>query len=110
MLAFTSRYHWREAGGRQEWAISDWMVSRAAVSVGAGALAIHFAELAVSASSPDFPAWLRASLLEGLARAQHVAGNDELRDAALVRARLELAQEHDPEDAAIIEAQIAELL
>lgn len=112
--AFTSRHHWLAIGGPEEFAIADWLVSRAAAATGHTVLAVQFAESALTAGEADddteFPAWLRASLLEGLARAHNAAGNLGLRDEFIARARAQLVLESDAADTALIEAQIAELL
>lgn len=112
--AFASRHHWLAIGGPEEFAIADWLVSRAAAATGHTTMAVQFAESALTAGAEDddteFPAWLRASLLEGLARAHHAAGNLALRDEFIARAREQLVLETDAADAALIEAQIAELL
>ena len=112
--AFTSRHHWHAIGGPEEFAIADWLVSRAAAATGHAVMAVQFAEAALTAGAEDddteFPAWLRASLFEGLARAHTAAGNLALRDECIARAREQLVLETDAADAALIEAQIAELL
>lgn len=112
--AFTSRHHWLAIGGPEEFAIADWLVSRAAAATGHAALALQFAESALTAGDDDdtteFPAWLRASLHEGLARAHAAAGNHAERDVHIAHARALLVLESDAADAALIEAQIAELL
>ncbi len=105
-LAFTSRYHWSLAGGSTEHAIADWMVSRCLAAVGDGPLARVFAESSLGHLEDDSPAWLRASLYEGLARACAADGDRDGRDAGVERARRELAEETDPEDRELIEAQL----
>ena len=68
--AFGSRYHWLNAGGPEQWIVSDWMVARAAAALGHGELAILFAERAHSAAQDnESPDWLVASTAEGVARA-----------------------------------------
>ena len=85
-VAFASRHHWRREGGPQQLAIADWMVSRCFAELGAGALALRFARSALAEEPPDAPAWLSASLLEGLARA-HAANEDWVeRDGAAASA------------------------
>lgn len=106
-VAFTSRHHWRQEGGPQQIAIADWMVSRCCSELGDGALALRFAVAALAAAPPDAPAWLRASLLEGLARAHAANGDQAARDDAARRAAHVLAEETDDEDRALIEAQLA---
>jgi len=108
-VAFTSRHHWREVGGAQQVAIADWMVSRCFAELGEGPLALRFATAALDAGPDDAPAWLRASLLEGLARAHAAAGDQAGRDLAEARAREALATEPDQEDRAIVESQLDSL-
>ena len=104
--AFTSRYHWAVAGGAQEAVVSDWMVSRCLAAVGEGRLSLRFAEAAVAGLPDDSPAWLRASVEEGLARAHAAVGDAVRREQHLVRAREILATEPDAEDRELIAAQI----
>jgi hypothetical protein len=106
--AFASRFHWYAVGGDEQKIVSDWMVSRAAASLGYGELSVHFAQRAnESASEGEFPAWLRASLYEGLARAHAANGDAELRGEFLDLAHRELEQESDDEDRELIAQQIA---
>ena len=108
--AFTSRHHWQQIGGAEELAIADWLVSRAAAATGHAAMALQFAQAAIDGDADDFPAWLRASLFEGMARAHHAAGDPAMRDHFIAQARAVLVHESGAADAALIEAQIAELL
>jgi hypothetical protein len=106
-VAFTSRHHWRAEGGAQQVAIADWMVARCFSALGEGALALRFATAACAAAPPDAPAWLRASLLEGLARAHAANGDQAARDEAAARAATELDEESDRESRALIAGQLA---
>lgn len=106
-LSFESRHHWRAAGGPKELSIADWMVSRALAELGEGALALRFAQRAMRAEPEDAPAWMRASLLEGLARAHAALGDREARDDAVARAERMLAAEPDDEERSIIAEQLA---
>jgi hypothetical protein len=112
--AFTSRHHWHEIGGPEEKAIADWLVSRAAAATGHVEMALQFAAAALEHGDADdeteYPAWLQASLLEGLARAHTAAGNLAQRDDYITQARALLVLETDAADAALIEAQISELM
>jgi hypothetical protein len=106
--AFASRFHWYAVGTAEQKIVSDWMVSRAAAELGYGELAVHFAQRAnEGASEGEFPAWLRASLFEGLARAHATNGDSELRGEFLDLAHRELEQESDDEDRELIAQQIA---
>jgi hypothetical protein len=106
-VAFASRHHWRIEGGARQIAIADWMVSRCFSELGEGALAVRFAVAAVRAQPADAPPWLRASLLEGLARAHAANGDRTARDEAVARAVDELAAETDEENRELIEDQLA---
>jgi hypothetical protein len=105
-LAFTSRHHWTIAGGQQELAVSDWMVSRCCAAVGEARLAVRFAEAALAGLPQGSPAWLVASLHEGMARACAAAGDATGRDRHLASARVALAEETDDEDRALIQSQL----
>ena len=106
-VAFTSRHHWHAEGGAQQAVIADWLVSRCFAELGEGRLAVRFANTALDEEPSDAPAWLRASLLEGLARAHASNGDADGRDLALRQATAALEAEQDPEDRAVIEGQLA---
>jgi hypothetical protein len=106
-VAFTSRHHWRHEGGRQQLAIADWMVSRCFAELGDGVLALRYARAALAEEPPEGPAWLRASLLEGLARAHAANGEWAARDDAVARAAIALADEDEEESRALIMSQLA---
>jgi hypothetical protein len=75
-LTFVSRYRWMFAGAEEQMIIGDWMVSRAAATIGEAHLAVRFAQRAYDrAQEADVPDWLGASVCEGLARA-HAANGD----------------------------------
>jgi hypothetical protein len=106
--AFASRYHWVEEGGDEQLVVADWMVSRAAAAVGEGGLAVAFALRALAgAAAGTYPAWLRASVQEGAARAYAAAGVAGRRAEHLALARAALEQEPDPENRQVIEDQLA---
>jgi len=107
--AFESRYFWSAAGDTQEHAVADWMVSRAAAATGNPRMAMTFAWASLEHDGENFPAWLQASLLEGLARALTSGGADEEATTVIRRARAILRQEPDRESIDVIEGQIAEL-
>jgi hypothetical protein len=107
--AFESRYFWAGAGGPQELAVADWMVSRAAAATGNPRMALTFAWASLEHDGEGFPAWLQASLLEGLARALTSGGADTEAQTVIDRARDILREEPDQESIAVIEGQIREL-
>lgn len=107
--ALTSRHHWRLVGGEMQFAISDWLMSRIYVQFKEPRLAVEFALSAVSHDQTGFPAWLRASLNEGLARAYQCAGkNDDAKEYKEL-ALTELKLETNPVEKEIILKQIEEL-
>jgi hypothetical protein len=107
--ALTSRHHWRLVGGETEFAISDWFMSRIYVAFNEPRLAIEFALSSLSHKQSDFPAWLKASLYEGTARAYKCANKISEFERYKKMATEALLLESDPEDAAHIASQIAEL-
>ena len=107
--ALTSRHHWRLVGGEQQFAISDWFMSRIYVQFNEPRLAVEFALAALSHREDGFPAWLKASLKEGVARAYKCANKmhefEHYKDLAV----RELSLEADPQERQVIAKQIAEL-
>lgn len=106
-LAFTSRYHWLQVGNATQWATADWMVSRCAAVIGEGPLSMTFAKSAIEGVPGDAPAWMRASMHEGMARACRAVGDAEGRAQHIAQARNVLASEPSQEDRQLIESQIA---
>ena len=105
--AFTSRHHWQVVGGAPQAITADWMISRSACELGLADLAVEYAERAFAGvQSGEHPAWLRASVFEGLGRAHAVAGNQELRDRYVSLAWLILDREPDPDNREVIAAQL----
>lgn len=106
--AFESRIHWSFAGGPEQWAISDWMVSRAAADVEQGSLSLAFALRANDAArESDAPDWLVASVAEGVARAYAATGSHEERDEWLRHAERLVESIADEEDRELIARQLA---
>ncbi|MEO9181417.1 MAG: hypothetical protein ABI298_07180 [Acidimicrobiales bacterium] len=109
-MALTSRYHWLKAGAREQWIISDWMVSRAAGVVGASDLSLLFAQRGHdTAQNDDVPDWLVASTAEGVARAYAFAGNTEefTKWNALAGRLVEVIV--NEEDRALVASQLADI-
>ena len=107
--ALTSRNHWRLVGGPRQFAMSDWMVSRVYVLFNDPALAVEYALGSLVHDQQNFPAWLKASIYEGIARAHKCAGNDSEFERFLGLATSALSLETDPEDKQLILKQIEEL-
>jgi len=106
--AFTSRHHWQEVGGAQQWIVADWMVSRAAAAVGLGELSLLFAERAYGAALEDGTDWLEASAAEGVARAFAAAGDLGQRDAWCAVAVGLVTAIGNKENRAVVAGQLAE--
>lgn len=106
-LAFTSRYHWLQVGNATQSATADWMVSRCAAAIGEGPLSKTFAKSALASVPGDAPAWMRASMHEGMARACVAIGDDDGRVQHIAQARQALATEQSEENRELIESQIA---
>jgi hypothetical protein len=108
--AFSSRFHWLNAGAVEQWIISDWMVARAAAAIGEGELALRFAKRAHSAAQEnEIPDWLIASSAEGVARAYAAIGDvEEFNNWFALATRL-IDVIADPEDKALIASQLADI-
>lgn len=107
--ALTSRHYWRLVGGEQEFAISDWLMSRIYVEFNEPRLAVEFAISSLSHKQDGFPYWQKASLFEGLARAYKCANKLSEFQHYKKLALETLALETDADDAKYIEGQISEL-
>lgn len=110
-LAATSLNLWRRVGTEQNLAIGCWLYSRALAKSGAGALALQVARNCLThVDAIDEPAdWLRASALEGYARALHAA-SDQRFAAALAQAKEAIAELSSDSDRELIGGQLADLL
>ena len=107
--ALTSRKHWRLVGGPQQFAMSDWMVSRVYVLLNEPTLAVEYALSSLVHDQQNFPAWLKASVYEGVARAHKFTGNNSEFERFRGLAISALSLEPDLEDKQFILQQIQEL-
>jgi DNA-binding transcriptional MerR regulator len=109
LSAHASAFHWSRGGGTlANAARSQWQVARVYSTLGRGEPAVWhaqrclaLAEAAVAAGVADD--WDVPAALEGLARAQAVAGDRAAAEATRVRALASLAGIADPEDRQLIE-------
>ncbi|MEI9906894.1 MAG: hypothetical protein WDO06_02405 [Actinomycetota bacterium] len=69
---------------QQEKAIGDWMVSRVFSKVNEAKFANDFAKASLEYDDGTFPAWLKGSLFEGMARAYNASG-EKLRKKEFVQ-------------------------
>lgn len=108
--AHASRFHWGQVGDAAHRARGEWQVSRVYATLGRAEPALHHARRCLDlCQTHDLGDWDLAAAYEALARASRVAGDE----AGLVgyRSAATDALEHvaDPEDRAIITADLATL-
>jgi len=110
-LAATSLNLWRRVGTAQNLSIGCWLYSRALAQAGAGTLAVRVAQNCLHhLENVEQPAdWLRASALEGWARALFVA-SDERFAAARNEAVAAVAAIAEVKARELIGGQLADLL
>ena len=110
-LAATSLNLWRRVGNEQNLAIGCWLYSRALAKAGAGALSLSAARNCLTHvdAIEDPEDWLKASALEGYARAL-LAATDERFEQALADAQAAIAAIADEGDRELIAGQLADLL
>lgn len=108
-----SSYHWSKGGGTlANAARGHWQIARVYATLGRGEPAVwhawrclELAEAAARARVADD--WDVPAALEGLARAQAVAGDRAAAEASRARSREALAAIADPEDRQLIEQDLA---
>jgi hypothetical protein len=113
LTAHASAFHWSRGGGTlANAARSQWQIARVYSTLGRGEPAVfhaqrclELAEAAAAAGAADD--WDVPAALEGLARAQAVAGDRAGADATRARARESLSSIADPEDRQLIEDDLA---
>ncbi len=108
-MACASLYHWSVIGGAQELATGEWLLARVYIRLGFGHEALRHASMAAElASKNEVADYLKASTLEGLARAHAMMGIVD--DAIALRGAAVSALDEivDPEDRELIESQISE--
>jgi hypothetical protein len=108
VTACASFLHWDAVGTAENRAIADWQIAHVASLLGYGDLALAHATSALERVQTDgLPGWLRASALEGMARAHAAAGNQAERDSYLKQAIEAVAAVTDAEERELISNQIA---
>jgi hypothetical protein len=108
-LVFASKYHWTLVpdATSETFAVADNQIARAAAAVGLGELAVAYARRALDRTEAEgWTDWRLASAHEVCARAAAAAGDATSRDAHLATARELVAAIDDPEDRAVIGAQV----
>ena len=110
-----SAYHWSKGGGTlANAARGHWQIARVYATLGRGEPALWHAERCLALAEAAARAgvaddWDVAAALEGLARAQGVAGDRAAAEATRARAREALAGIADPEDRQLIEQDLASI-
>jgi hypothetical protein len=108
ITACASWLEWDAIGTEENRAVADWQIAHVASLLGYGDLALAHATAAFERTEGgQLPSWLRASTLEGLARAHAAAGHKAERDAYVERATAALRDLDDPEDRDLIASQLA---
>jgi len=108
-MASASLYHWSIIGGPQELATGEWLLARVYIRLGFGHEALRHASMAAElASQNEVADYLKASTLEGLARAHAMMGIVDDAIALRATAVAALGEIADPEDRELIESQIEE--
>jgi hypothetical protein len=108
VTACSAWLHWDAIGTEEKRAVADWQVAHVASLLGYGDLALAHASAAFERTEAgDVPDWMRASALEGLARAHAAAGHQAERDGYLRRATDALSDIEEDEERELIASQIA---
>jgi hypothetical protein len=108
LAACGSRACWEGIGDAENLSVGDWMVSRVLAELGVGELAVSFARSALDlADGSQAPIWMRASAMEGLARAYAACGDAPQRDRHVALASDLVNQIPDVEDRELIAGQLA---
>jgi hypothetical protein len=107
-MAFTSRWHWSQAGGEDEQlAIGDWFIGHVAAHLGLAEVAQRFSSRALDrVEATGTGGWLLASVYEGMARAAACSGDAEERQRFTALAESALEGIDDPEEREVIEDQL----
>ncbi len=108
VTACASWLHWDAIGTEKNRAVADWQIAHVASLLGYGDVALAHARAALDRAEADGqPDWLRASALEGMARAHAAAGHKAERDRYLKQATDALSAIDEDEERELIASQIA---
>ena len=106
--AFASRWHWSFVGGAEQLATGDWQIAHVASLLGFGQLAQVYAQRAFDACEREgWGDWMRASMLEGMARAAAAAGDAAGHAKYYALATDAVAAIAEDEERAVIASQLA---
>ncbi len=110
--AHASAWHWLQAGNAANRARAEWLCARVYATLGRAATALEHARRCVAyvdAGGDGFEDWDAAAAAEGMARALALAGDVEGSRAWVTRAWTALAGIAEPEERAIVEADLASI-
>lgn len=103
-----SRFHWGNAGKRDNWAMRDWQISRIYADLKQPTLASLFAQSALDTCEENNLGEILLSAYEGMARACAVAEDSEKARQYVDKARQQLGSVKEEEDRKIYAQQIDE--
>jgi hypothetical protein len=108
--AHASAYHWSRVGMPENFARSEWQLSRVNAVLGRGEAALYHAQRCLDHCLENgIGDWDLAFAYEALARAHRVAGNDEDYRRNLERAREAGAAIAEDEERQLLDRDLAEL-
>lgn len=108
--AHASAYHWSRVGAPENFARSEWQVSRVNAVLGRGEGAVHHAQRCLDhCVEHGIGDWDLAFAYEALARAHKVAGNEEEYRRNLRLAREAARKIAEDDDRELVERDLAEL-
>lgn len=108
--AHASRYHWGIAGGPTQWARAEWQCSRVYTVLGRPEPALHHARRCLElATEHDLGPFDTGAAHEALARAYRAGGDSGKTAEHKALAEDQSARITDPEDKAILDADLATL-
>lgn len=107
-VVYCSAYHWRQVGGPENLARSQWQISRAYTTLGRGEPAMHHAKRCLAiCRAHDIGDWDLAYAFEALARAALTSGDVDGTRCYLDQARAAAKQIAEPEDREHFDADLA---
>lgn len=107
-VVYASAYHWRQVGGPENRARSQWQISRTYTVLGRGEPALHHAQRCLAICQEHaIGDWDLAYAYEALARASVTAGDADAARGYVEQARSAAEAIADPEDRAHFDEDLA---
>lgn len=108
--AHASRFHWGQVGNAANRARGEWQIARVYATLGRAEPALHHARRCLEiCETSGLGDWDLAAAYESVARASRLAGDDAGLTTYRALAAAQLDRIADPEDRAIIAADVATL-